>query len=212
MSIIIRRELPGDYKKVEDVTREAFWNLYYPGCNEHFIIHKMRNHPDFIPELSFVIELDEEIVGSIFYTKSKVTAEDGTEYPTITFGPVSILPKYHRKGLGRALISHSIEAAKKLGFKAILIGGYPYHYAIYGFKGTKTYNITMPDGRFYKGIMALPLFEGALDNVAGTLFFSDVFEVDAEELEIFDKNFSSKEKKVKKSQKEYEIASMELDE
>ncbi len=212
MNINIRREVPADYKKVEEVTREAFWNLYCPGCNEHLIIHKMRNHSDFIPELSFVIELDEEIVGSIFYTHSKVIAEDGTEYPTITFGPVSILPQYQRKGLGRALISYSIKVAKELGYKAILIGGYPYHYHTYGFKGTKTYNITMPDGQFYKGIMALPLYEGALDNVSGSLFFSDVFETDAEELEVFDKKFPSKEKKVKKSQKEFEMASMELDE
>lgn len=212
MNITIRQETPADYKKVEEITREAFWNLYCPGCNEHLIVHKMRSHSDFIPELSFVIELDNEIVGSIFYTHSKVIAEDGTVHPTITFGPVSILPKYHRQGLGRALITHSIEVAKERGYKAILIGGYPYHYETYGFKGAKTYNISMPDGQFYKGIMALPLYEGALDDISGALFFSEVFETDGEELEVFDKSFPAKEKKVQESQQEFEVASMELDE
>ncbi|HAX74098.1 MAG TPA: hypothetical protein DCY20_11285 [Firmicutes bacterium] len=108
MNITIRREQLADYRTVESVTREAFWNLYCPGCNEHLIINKLRTHADFIPELSFVIEVDGQIVGSIFYTHSKIVTEGQTEYPTITFGPVSILPSFHRQGLGRKLITHSI--------------------------------------------------------------------------------------------------------
>ncbi len=212
MNITIRNENKQDYRKVEEVAREAFWNLYFPGCSEHMVIHNMRNHPDFIPELSFVIEVDGEIVGSIFYTHSKVVSSDGTQHKTITFGPVSILPSMHRKGLGRKLITHSIEEAKKLGYNAILTLGYPYHYEPYGFVGGKKYKISMSDGKYYKGLLVLPLYEGALDNISGYAVFSDALEPNEEEVEIFDKSFEPKEKGIQDSQKEYEIACCMLDE
>lgn len=212
MNITIRNENKQDYRKVEEVAREAFWNLYFPGCSEHMVIHNMRNHRDFIPELSFVIEVDGEIVGSIFYTHSKVVSSDGTQHKTITFGPVSILPSMHRKGLGRKLITHSIEEAKKLGYNAILTLGYPYHYEPYGFVGGKKYKISMSDGKYYKGLLVLPLYEGALDNISGYAVFSDALEPNEEEVEIFDKSFEPKEKGIQDSQKEYEIACCMLDE
>lgn len=212
MNIIIRNEHQQDYRKVEEVTREAFWNLYFPGCNEHVVIHNMRNHSDFISELSFVIEVDSEIVGSIFYTHSIVVSRDGTQHNTITFGPVSILPSMHSKGLGRKLITHSIEVAKKLGYKAILIVGYPYHYEPYCFVGAKKYGLSMPDGKYYKGLLALPLYEGALDGISGYVAFADVFNPSEDEVEIFDKCFSPKKKQIQDSQKEYEIFCCMLDE
>ncbi|MEG0295507.1 MAG: N-acetyltransferase [Clostridium sp.] len=211
MDIKIRNEVPSDYRKVEEVTREAFWNLYCPGSNEHLIIHNLRKHEDFIKELSFVIEVDGEIIGSIHYSKSKIISRDGKEYETITFGPVSILPKLHRKGFGRALIEHSIEVARNLGYKSIIIGGYPYHYETYGFVGAKKYGIALPDGNFYTGIMALPLYEGALDEVSGVVYFSEAMEPDETMLNEFDKQFPYKEKKVQESQLQFEIAVSELD-
>ena len=211
MNLTIRNEVPSDYRLVEEIAREAFWNLYCPGCNEHLIIHNMRSHIDFIPELAFVIELDQKVVGSIFYTHSKVLLVNGNEQKTITFGPVSILPQFHRKGLGRALITHSIEAAKKLGYQAIIIGGYPYHYKTYGFEDSKKYGISLPDGNYYTGIMALPLCEGALDDISGMLYFSDVYETDESNLEAFDKTFPSRIKCIQESQKEFELAISELD-
>ncbi|MGL6104957.1 GNAT family N-acetyltransferase [Romboutsia sp.] len=211
MNIKIRREEPKDYRIVEEVAREAFWNLYFPGCAEHLAIHNLRKSKDFIPELTFVIELDDKIVGSIFYSHSKVVSKDGVEHDTISFGPVCILPNLHRMGLGRQLITHSIEEAKKLGHRAILTLGYPYHYEPYGFGGGKKYNISMPDGSFLKGLLVLPLYEGALDNISGYATFSDALEISEEEIEAFDKNFTYKEKKVQESQKEFEIACSMLD-
>ncbi len=215
MNIAIRYEQPKDYNIVEQITREAFWNLYCPGCNEHFIVHSLRKHTDFIPKLSFVIELDGEVVGSIFYSHSKVVDGDGNEYKTITFGPVSILPNLQRKGLGRALITHSINEAQneaqKQGYAAIIIGGYPYHYNPYGFEGAKKYGISLPDGNYYTGIMALPLFDGALDEVSGCVYFSKAMEVNDNEVEEFDKKFPRKEKEVTKSQAEFERAVSEID-
>lgn len=171
----------------------------------------MREHPDFISKLSFVIELDGEIAGSIFYSHSKIVDNDGNEHQTITFGPVSTLPHLHRKGLGRALITYSIEEAKRQGYNAIIIGGYPYHYATYGFEGAKKFGICLPDGNYYTGIMALPLFHGALDNVKGCVYFSEALEPDESELVEFEKKFPHKEKAIAKSQIEFEKAVSEID-
>ncbi|MHC5217763.1 GNAT family N-acetyltransferase [Enterococcus sp. LJL128] len=211
MAVTIRLEEEKDYRIVEEITREAFWNLYVPGAFEHYIAHNIRKHADFIPELSFVIELDDKIIGSILYTQAKVVAEDGTEYPVISFGPVSILPEYHRQGFGRMLIEHSINEAKKQGFNAIILGGYPYHYQPYGFIGSKKYNISMPDGKFYTGIMALPLYEGALAGISGSIHFSESMYPDEAKMEAFDKTFPPKEKKVQASHQEFEKAATEID-
>ena len=114
MNINIRNEQPEDYRSVEEIAREAFWNLCFLGGHEHYVVHKMRSHPDYIKELSFVIEVDGEIAGGTFYTRSKIVSEDRKEYKTISFGPVFIAPELHRKGLGKELIAHSIEAASTM--------------------------------------------------------------------------------------------------
>lgn len=209
--MIIRHETPRDYFNTENCCRDAFWNLYFPGAHEHFVLHRMRTHRDFLPELSFVLEKDKEIVGGIFFTRSHIVTDTG-EIPTVTFGPVFIAPKYHRQGFGRKLISHAVEKAKEAGHKAILTLGYPYHYSPYGFSGGKKYGISMADGKFYQGLLALPLQKHALDGISGHVRFSDVFEVNPQEAEEYDKNFPPKEKLVLPCQAEYEKACTLLDE
>lgn len=211
MQIKIRNENPKDYKTVENIAREAFWNLYFPGCHEHFVVHKMRKHKDFIKDLSFVIEVDDKIVGGIFYTHSKIVSEDNIEYKTVSFGPVFTSPKFHRTGLGRKLITHSIQVAKEMGYRAILTLGYPYHYEPYGFLGGKKYKISMSDKKFYKGLLVLPLYEGALDNISGYVIFSDVLEASDTKVNEFDQQFPFKEKKFQESQIEYESTASMLD-
>jgi len=210
--MMIRRINSDDYDTVLAVVREAFWNLYKPGCEDHFLVSKIIKHKDYIPELSFTIEKDGEIVGSIIYTHSKVVDSNGNEHKTITFGPVCILPSLHRNGLGRALITHSLSEAKQLGYNAVIICGFPYHYRTYGFEGAKKYGISMPDGRFYTGLMALPLYEGALDGISGNICFSDCMEVDSLEAEEFDKKYPFREKKILPCQDEFEKACEEIDE
>lgn len=122
---IIRHERPEDFRKVEDLTREAFWNQYVPGCSEHYLIHTMRDHEDFIQELDFVIEKDDQIIGNIMYTKSKLVDENGNEKEALTFGPLSILPQFQRKGYGKALIEYSFDEALNLGYDTIVIFGSP---------------------------------------------------------------------------------------
>lgn len=211
MNIIIRKEEEKDYKRVEEIAREAFWNLYFPGANEHYITHKMRSHKDFIKELALVIEIDGVVQGGIFYTNSKIVSSNGKEYQTISFGPVFIAKNLHRKGLGRELITHSIKVAKELGYKGILTLGYPYHYNPYGFIGGKKYNISMGDMNYYTGLLALPLYEGAFNNISGYAVFSDTLEATPEEVEEFDKNFTPMEKGFQESQVEFEKACIQLD-
>lgn len=100
--IRIRNERETDFRKVEEITRKAFWNIYAPGCNEHYLVHIMRSHKDFLPELDFVIEVDDQIIGNIMYTKAKLVDDSGEEKAILTFGPVCILPEYQRKGYGKS--------------------------------------------------------------------------------------------------------------
>lgn len=212
MNIVIRREEERDYRRVEEVAREAFWNLYFPGTDIPVVVNKLRRSPDFIKELTYVVEVDGQVEGGIFYTHSKIKNENGEEIKTISFGPVFISPELHRQGLGRKLIIYTIEKAKEMGYRAILTLGYPYHYEPYGFVGGKRYGISMPDMKFYKGLLALPLYEGALENISGYAIFSEDLAATPDEIEEFDKNFPYKEKGFQESQVEYEKACAELDE
>ena len=208
----IRNEHPADYRRVEETVRQAFWNLYVPGASEHYLVHTMRAHRDYMPELSFVMEENGEIIGSIHFTRAKVLTPAGEEVPVIHLGPVCITPTLHRQGYGRALITHAIESAKAQGHRAIVLGGFSYHYQPYGFVGTKQYNITMTDGKFYAGIMALPLYHGALDGVTGRLELSEALYPDESGLEAYEAGFPPMEKLVLPCQKEFEQAAGELDE
>lgn len=212
--MIIRHETPQDYLATENICRDAFWNLYFPGAHEHFVLHRMRTHEDFLPELSFILEVEGKIAGGIFFTRSQIIPNSADKAPiqTVSFGPVFIAPNFHRQGLGRRLISHAIEKAKEAGHKAILTLGYPYHYSPYGFAGGKKYGISMPDGKFYQGLLALPLQERSLDGITGYVQFSEVFETNPDEADIFDKKFPPKEKKILPCQAEYERACAMLDE
>lgn len=211
MNLVIRNEEAKDYRRTEEVAREAFWNLYFPGAAEHYVVHNMRSHPDFIKELAFVIEVDGIVEGAIFYTHSKIVTSEG-DVPTISFGPVFISPQYHRQGLGRKLITHSIAKATEMGYTAILTLGYPYHYEPYGFCGGKKYGISMADGKFYTGLLVLPLQKNALDGIHGYVVFSDGLEAEEADILAFDAAFPEKEKKVLSCQKEYEIACAMLEE
>lgn len=203
----IRNERESDYKIVEDITRKAFYNVYVPGCMEHYIVHIMRGHEDFIPELDFVIELDGQIVGNIMYTKAKLTDEDGTEKEIVTFGPVSILPKYQRKGYGKMLIEHSLKRAAELGYEAVVIMGSPANYVGSGFQCCRKYNICVEKEKYPAAMLVKELKPGALD---GKLWFysdSPVMNVDEREAQAFDDGLEKMEKKWMPSQEAFYIMS-----
>ena len=207
MMLNIRNERESDYKNVEDITRKAFYNVYVPGCMEHYLVHIMRGHEDFIPELDFVIELDGQIVGNIMYTKAKLTDEGGTEKEIVTFGPVSILPKYQRKGYGKMLIEHSLKRAAELGYEAVVIMGSPANYVGSGFQCCRKYNICVEKEKYPAAMLVKELKPGALD---GRLWFysdSPVMNVDEREAQAFDDGLEKMEKKWMPSQEAFYIMS-----
>lgn len=203
----IRNERETDYKIVEDITRKAFYNVYVPGCMEHYLVHVMREHEDFIPELDFVIEVDGQIVGNIMYTKAKLTDEAGAEKEIVTFGPVSILPKYQRKGYGKMLIEHSLKRAAELGYEAVVIMGSPANYVGSGFQCCRKYNICVEKEKYPAAMLVKELKPGALD---GKLWFysdSPVMNVDEREAQAFDDGLEKMEKKWMPSQEAFYIMS-----
>ena len=192
-----------DHRIVEELTREAFWNLHVPGCSEHLLAHQMRKSPAFIPELDFVALVDGEIVGNIMFCRSKVKSDDGGEHDVITFGPVSVCPECQGKGIGSALIKHSIKKAREMGLGAILIYGDPAYYHRFGFKPGREYGIQAEDGRFMDALMALELYGEALAGISGRFLEGEAYQVDETELAAFDRTFPSREKRVTESQKRF---------
>jgi len=206
MNIVIRKEKETEYRIVEEITREAFWNLYFPGCDEHYTTHILRNHPDFIRELSFVAELDNNIIGNIMYTRSYVIDKDQLKIETVSFGPICVLPKYQRKGVGTALINHTKEIAVKNKSKAIIIYGNPKNYCKHGFKNGKDYNVSNPLGRYPFGLLVLELEKGIFEGRKWKYYYSSAYDIDKKEAEKFDTQFSPKKKEVKPSQEEFSIS------
>jgi len=170
----IRPECPDDYNAILRLTYEAFLTLDYPGrrrMDEHYLIHLLQGSPFVIPGLCFVAEQDGVIVGHILYTKSEILRPDGTATDTITFGPLSVLPECHKQGIGAALVRHSMERAREMGFGAVLITGVPDYYPKLGFKRARDYDLTLPDGTADDSFMAYELAPGCLSGGGSFGFF-----------------------------------------
>lgn len=194
----LRLEQEQDYFEAENVTREAFWNVYQPGCCEHLILNRLRNTEAFVKELDYVAALNEKIVGNIAYTKMRGVDNGTMCEDMIAFGPISVLPEYQGRGIGKLLITETVKKAKELGYKAIMITGAPNYYGKFGFVSASKYHVYLPgfskeDENVY--FMALELEEGYLKEHAGIYDFDSAFEVTPEEVEEFDKQFPEKRKK-----------------
>lgn len=201
--IIIRLEQPSDFRKAEELTREAFWNQYMPGGDEHYLLHKIRESPDFIPELTLVAELQEtgELVGQITYTKSRIEDLDGSIVfdKICTFGPISVHPEYQKQGIALALIEASAAIAKEqLNLDAIVIYGDPRFYYRSGFRSSEKHNLKTPSGSYAVALLIRVLNNpnNYLTQLKDARFYeSDIFSVSTEQdvLE-FDSSFPNKEK------------------
>lgn len=206
-NLIIRKETEQDHRTVEEITREAFWNVYSPGCNEHYLAHILRGHEDFIPELDLVAELDGQVVGNIMYTKSRLVDKSGNEKQILTFGPICVLPEFQRRGIGKALMNASFEKAPELGYDVIVISGNPANYVSRGFKSCKKYNVAGEGDVFPVARLVKELKEGALDGRIWYFYDSPAYEFDPKDAEEFDKGFEPKEKGYRPSQEEFYIYS-----
>jgi predicted N-acetyltransferase YhbS/uncharacterized protein YdhG (YjbR/CyaY superfamily) len=170
----LRIEGKADWKTVEQITYRAFLNAEHASGDEALLARKLRGRPSFVPELNYVAEIDGSVIGNIMYTRSKVVNDDG-EWETLTFGPVSVLPKYQRQGAGGALIRRTLYTARELGYRAVLIYGHESYYPRFGFKPASDFGITTADGKNFPAFMALPLTDGALDGVCGRLICDEVY-------------------------------------
>ena len=205
--LTIRNEKEEDYKIVEEITRNAFYNLYLPGCVEHYLVHIMRQHEDFIPALDFVAELDGQVIGNIMYTKAKLVDEEGCEKAILTFGPVSIAPEYQRMGYGKRLIEHSFEQAVLMGYDVIVIMGSPMNYVGRGFKSCKKYNVCLENGKYPAAMMVKELIPNALDGRKWLYRESPIMAISEEEAMRYDDSFEKIEKRHQPSQEEFYIMS-----
>lgn len=204
---IIRNETPADYQAVEELTRRAFYNLYVPGCSEHYLVHIMRKHADFIPELAFVMELGGRIIGNIMYTKARLVDEAGAEKPILTFGPVCIASEYQRKGYGGKLMEHSFQKAAALHYDTIVIFGSPANYTCHGFVSCRKHNICSPGGAFPTAMMVKMLRPNALDGRKWVYHDSPLFQLDMAKAQAFDDALPPMEKRHQPSQEEFYIYS-----
>lgn len=205
--INIRNEEEADYGVVEEITRRAFYNLYVPGGTEHYLVHIMRGHEDFIRELDFVIELDGKVIGNIMYTKARLTDEAGSEKEILTFGPVSIVPEYQRSGYGKMLIEHSFKQAALLGYDVIVIFGSPMNYVSRGFKSCKKFNVCIENGKYPAAMMVKELIPHTLDGRKWFYHDSPVMAVTEEDAQQYDDTLEKMEKKYQASQEEFYIMS-----
>ena len=195
MNITIRKETPNDYREAEEVTRKAFWNRYMPGCEEHYLVHKLREADEYLPELSYVAIADGKIVGAIYYATSYILDSNNNKTAVLTFGPVSVLPEYQRKNVGKTLVTETMKLALELHYKAIVICGVPAYYPKFGFLSCQTFGITMPNGATFPAFMAIEFEKGYLQ--AGKFFEPAIYHtLPRPEVEEYDRIFPEMEKLV----------------
>ena len=210
MNITIRKETPDDYRAVECLTRESFWNIYKPGADEHYYVHMMRSHPDFLPDLAFVLEKDGEIIGNIMYTKAWLEDENGERKEILSFGPLCVAPKYQRQKLGKILIEHSFDVARKMGYEVNINFGNPGNYVSRGFVSCKKKNVSfVVPGNFPTALLVCELIPGVLAGKQWMYIPSSAADCceDTAAVAAFDATFPPKEKAWMPSQEELYIYS-----
>ena len=193
----IRLERFKDYRAVENLVREAFWNVYRPGCSEHFVIHVLREDPAFVRELDFVMEQGGELIGQNMFMRTVIEADDGSTVPVLTMGPICITPELKRQGYGKKLLDYSLEQATAKGFGAVLFEGNIDFYGKSGFDYARKFGIRyhdLPEGADDSFFLCKELIQGYLDDVSGIYQTPQGYYADDADVEAFDRAFPPKEK------------------
>ena len=196
-NIKIRLEKESDYRYVENLVRESFWNVYRPGCIEHFLLHELRKSVNFVKELDFVIELDNRIIGQVAFVKSSIKNKDNEDVTILTLGPICIANEYKRKGYGKTLLDYSINKARELEYGVIFLEGNIDFYSKSGLNYASTYNIKYhglsdeDDSSFF---LCLELKENFLENIKGEYVTPEGYLINEEDALKFDESFPKKEK------------------
>lgn len=195
--VMIRLERPEDYSDVENLIRESFWNVYRPGCLEHYVMHVLRSDPAFVKELDFVMEKGGRLIGQNMFMETVIEKDGGGILPVLTMGPICITPELKRKGYGKLLLDHSLEEAAKLGYGAVLFEGNIAFYGKSGFDCGRRFGIRyhdLPEGADDSFFLCKELVEGYLDGVTGVYQTPKAYYVSERDVEKFDKAFPPKEK------------------
>ncbi len=193
----IRLEKKEDYREVENLVRESFWNVYRPGCSEHYVIHVLRDDPAFVRELDFVMEQNGRLIGQNMFMKTVVDADDGRKVSVLTMGPICIAPELKRRGLGKKLLDYSLQKATDLGFGAVLFEGNIAFYGKSGFDYASKFGIRyhdLPEGADSSFFLCKELAPGFLNGVTGVYQTPAGYYVDAAAVEEFDRGFPAKTK------------------
>ena len=195
--IIIRLETKEDQRAVENLIREAFWNVYRPGCYEHYVMHVLRNDPAFVKELDFVLEKDGRLIGQNMFMRTRIDADDGRAVPVLTMGPICITPELKRRGCGKLLLDATLERAAAMGFGAVLFEGNIDFYGKSGFTFARDFSIRyhdLPEGADDSFFLCKELLPGYLRGITGVYQTPQGYYVDEADVEAFDRTFPPKEK------------------
>ena len=193
----IRLEEKKDRRAVEDLVRESFWNIYRPGCSEHYLIHVLREDPAFVKELDFVMEQDGRLIGQNMFMKTIIEADDGRVIDVLTMGPICIAPELKRRGYGKALLDYSLQKAAELGFGAVLFEGNIDFYGKSGFDYAGKFGIRyhdLPEDADSSFFLCKELVTGFLDGITGVYQTPQGYYVSDEEVDEFDQGFPPKQK------------------
>ena len=199
---IIRRETPADYRAVENLVRESFWNVYRPGCLEHFVLKCLRGNGAFVPELDFVMEKDGRIIGQNVFVKAEIRCDSGASFPILTMGPICIAPEWKRQGYGKRLLDYSLGKAAEYGAKAVCFEGNIDFYGKSGFVAASSLGVRyhgLPEGADDSFFLGRELVPGALDPVRGEYATPACYfaaEADPDAFERYERTFPPKEKRV----------------
>lgn len=194
---IIRLERKEEQREVERLVRESFWNVYRPGCLEHYVLNQIRNHPDFIPELDFVLEKDGKVIGQAVFVRAVIRSDDGRDIPIGTMGPICIAPEFKRKGYGKLLLDYALDRAKEFGLKALCFEGNMAFYGKSGFVCASGFGIRyhgLPEGADDSFFLCKELEKGYLAGITGEYAPPECYFVDEAEAELFDRTFPTREK------------------
>ena len=194
---IIRLERTEEHRETETLVREAFWNVYRPGCLEHYVLNQLRNDEAFVPELNFVMEKDGRLIGQNMFMRAVIKADDGRDIPIMTMGPICITPELQGKGYGKILLDYSLEKAAELGCGALCFEGNINFYGKSGFTYASVFGIRyhgLPEGADASFFLCKELKKGYLDGISGEYTPPKGYFVDEAQAEEFDKQFLPKEK------------------
>lgn len=167
--MLIRQERSEDYESIYGLITEAFSNAEHADGNEQDLVVALRKGKSYIPELSLVAEIDNEVAGHILFTKAKAGTQE-----VLVLAPLSVKQKYQKQGVGCKLIAEGHRIAKELGYPYSLVLGSEQYYPKFGYVPAEEFEIQVPEGIPAINFMAIKLQKEA-QAVCGAVTYAEEF-------------------------------------